>query len=187
MTNTECPICLDDIEKFDYYKLPCNHLICKECFKEFKKRYSICCFCRSSFSMYDVEFIRFKPSNYGKSWHSVQEFLLIDMYLNSVSISDIAELLEKTERSILNKLGKLKKSELHKLDMLRQMRLMNYMKEEEDGRLRNLNLIIETYSDDDDDDDDNNNLSKRMKIILTGISASSILLVSFYLTKYLIK
>ena len=62
---------------------------------------------------------------------------------------------------------------------------MNYMKEEEDGRLRNLNLIIETYSDDDDDDDDNNNLSKRMKIILTGISASSILLVSFYLTKYL--
>jgi len=137
--------------------------------------------------MYDVEFIRFKPSNYGKSWHSVQEFLLIDMYLNSVSISDIAELLEKTERSILNKLGKLKKSELHKLDMLRQMRLMNHMKEEEDGRLRNLNLIIETYSDDDDDDDDNNNLSKRMKIILTGISASSILLVSFYLTKYLIK
>lgn len=172
MTNTECPICLDDIEKFDYYKLPCNHLICKACFKEFRKIYSTCCFCRRPFSVYYVEFIRFKPFNYGKSWHSVQEFLLIDMYLNSVSISDISELLEKTERSILNKLGKLKKTELYKLDILRQ------------ERLRNFNMIIESHSG---DDDDNNKFLKKMKIIVTGISISSILVISFCVSKYLIK
>jgi CRISPR/Cas system CSM-associated protein Csm2 small subunit len=115
----------------------------------------------------------------------VQEFLLIDMYLNSVSISDIAELLEKTERSILNKLGKLKKSELYKLDMLRQKRLGNFIKKEEEGRLRNLDMIIETYSA--DDDDDNNEYFKKMKLILTGVSAGSILIIAFCLTKYLIK
>jgi hypothetical protein len=112
----------------------------------------------------------------------VQEFLLIDMYLNSVSISDIAELLEKTERSILNKLGKLKKSELYKLDMLRQKRLGNFIKKEEEGRLRNLDMIIETYSADDD-----NEYLKKMKLILTGVSAGSILMIAFCLTKYLIK
>tara|TARA_B100001971_G_scaffold215034_1_gene256629 strand:+ start:5536 stop:5862 length:327 start_codon:yes stop_codon:yes gene_type:complete len=108
------------------------------------------------------------------------------MYLNSVSISDIAELLEKTERSILNKLGKLKKSELYKLDILRQARLRNFIKEEEEGRLRNLNMIIETYSA-DDDDDNNNEYLKKMKLILTGVSAGSILIIAFCLTKYLIK
>ena len=190
MTNTECPICLDDIEQFDYYKLPCNHLICKECFKEFKKRFSICCFCRRSFFIGNVKFIRFKPPNYGKAWHSMQEFLLIDMYLNSASISDIAELLEKTERSILNKLGKLKKSELYKLDILRQERLGNFIKEEEEGRLRNLDMIFEIYPSEgegDDDDDDDNEYFKKMKLILTGVSAGSILIIAFCLTKYLIK
>ncbi|SVC63054.1 uncharacterized protein METZ01_LOCUS315908 [marine metagenome] len=184
MTNTECPICLDDIEKFDYYKLPCNHLICKACFKEFRKIYSTCCFCRRPFSIYYVEFIRFRPFNYGKSWHSVQEFLLIDMYLNSVSISDISELLEKTERSILNKLGRLKKTELYKLDILRQERLRNFIKKEEEERLRNFNMIIESHSG---DDDDNNKFKKKMKIIVTGISISSILVISFCVSKYLIK
>ena len=188
MTNTECPICLDDIEQFDYYKLPCNHLICKECFKEFKKRFSICCFCRRSFFIGNVKFIRFKPPNYGKAWHSMQEFLLIDMYLNSASISDIAELLEKTERSILNKLGKLKKSELYKLDMLRQKRLRDFIKEEEEGRLRNLDMIFEIYpSEGEGDDDDDNEYFKKMKLILTGVSAGSILIIAFCLTKYLIK
>jgi hypothetical protein len=189
MTNTECPICLDDIEQFDYYKLPCNHLICKECFKEFKKRFSICCFCRRSFFIGNVKFIRFKPPNYGKAWHSVQEFLLIDMYLNSASISDIAELLEKTERSILNKLGKLKKSELYKLDILRQERLGNFIKKEEEGRLRNLDMIFEIYPSEGegDDDDDDNEYFKKMKLILTGVSAGSILIIAFCLTKYLIK
>tara|TARA_B100000678_G_scaffold57343_1_gene46103 strand:- start:28 stop:348 length:321 start_codon:yes stop_codon:yes gene_type:complete len=106
------------------------------------------------------------------------------MYLNSVSISDISKLLEKTERSILNKLGKLKKSELYKLDILRQERLRNFIKKEEEERLRNFNMIIESHSG---DDDDNNKFLKKMKIIVTGISISSILVISFCVSKYLIK
>ncbi len=43
-------------------------------------------------------------------------------------------------------------------------------------------MIIETYSADDD-----NEYLKKMKLILTGVSAGSILMIAFCLTKYLIK
>jgi len=52
----------------------------------------------------------------------------------------------------------LKKSELYKLDILRQERLRNFIKKEEEERLRNFNMIIESHSG---DDDDNNKFLKK--------------------------
>tara|TARA_B100001013_G_scaffold153233_1_gene91157 strand:- start:798 stop:1223 length:426 start_codon:yes stop_codon:yes gene_type:complete len=91
-----------------------------------------------------TELIRFLPSNYNVAWSSLEEYLLIDLYLDSITIEEIAKRLQKTKRGILLKLGKLKNTQFNKLDELRKQRLSAIIKkekEEKDLRQEELNRV----------------------------------------------
>ena len=81
-----------------------------------------------------TELIRFLPSNYNVAWSSLEEYLLIDLYLDSITIEEIAKRLQKTKRGILLKLGKLKNTQFNKLDELRKQRLSVIIKKEKEER-----------------------------------------------------
>ena len=144
MPNSDCPICFIELDKTDYYKLSCSHLICKNCFPIFKRYFKTCCLCRKHYYMNRTELIRFLPSNYNVAWSSLEEYLLIDLYLDSITIEEIAKRLQKTKRGILLKLGKLKNTQFNKLDELRKQRLsviIKKEKEEEDLRQEELDRV----------------------------------------------
>ena len=144
MPNSDCPICFIELDKNDYYKLSCSHLICKNCFPMFKHYCKTCCLCRKRYYMNRTELIRFLPSNYNVAWSSLEEYLLIDLYLDSITIEEIAKRLQKTKRGILLKLGKLKNTQFNKLDELRKQRLSAIIKkekEEKDLRQEELNRV----------------------------------------------
>ena len=128
--NNICPICWDKFDKINYYYLPCNHIICHKCYIIFIKQYTNCCLCRSPFEPDMVKEIRFIPERHGKNWTNIEEFSLIDLYLDSQSINRIAKKLQRTEEAIISKLEKLRNSQIGKLDELRRRRLENKIEEE---------------------------------------------------------
>ena len=138
--NIQCPICWESLDEINYYYLPCKHLICEKCYTIFIKRYKNCCLCRRGFRHISVKLIKFIPKRHGKNWTNVEEFMLIDLYLDSQSIDKIALSLKRTERAIINKLGKLKNTELCKLDDLRRERLENKLEMEREEALRILEI-----------------------------------------------
>ena len=128
--NNECPICWVKLKGINYYYLPCNHLICQKCYIIFIKQYTRCCLCRSHFRPCTVKLIKFVPKRHGKIWTTIEEFKLIDLYLDSKRINDIAFILQRTEKAIVNKINKLRTSEIIKLDELRRQRIENRLEEE---------------------------------------------------------
>lgn len=128
--NNLCPICWDKFDKINYYYLPCNHLICQRCYITFIKQYTDCCLCRSPFEPNMVKLIKFYPKRHGKNWTNIEEFSLIDLYLDSKSIIMIAKTLQRTEEAIISKLEKLRNKQIGKLDELRRKRLENKIEEE---------------------------------------------------------
>ncbi len=128
--NNECPICWVKLKDINHYYLHCNHLICQKCYIIFIKQYTRCCLCRSHFRQCTVKLIKFMPKRHGKHWTNIEEFKLIDLFLDSHSINDIAFILQRTEKAILTKLSKLQTNEIHKLDKLRKERLQNRLQED---------------------------------------------------------
>ena len=128
------------LKDINHYYLPCNHLICHKCYIIFIRNYRNCCLCRSHFRPCTVKLIKFIPKRHGKIWTTIEEFKLIDLYLDSTRINDIAFILQRTEKAIVNKINKLRTSEIIKLDELRRQRIENRLEEE---RIMAENLLTE--------------------------------------------
>ena len=188
MPNSDCPICFIELDKNDYYKLSCSHLICKNCFPMFKHYCKTCCLCRKRYYMNRTKLIRFLPNNYNVDWSTLEEFSLIDMYLNSITIEEIAERLQKNERGILNKLGKLKNTQFNKLDDLRKKRLSVIIeKEKEDLRQAKLERIRTIKQRElSSHNSFNRNKLCNNKLFIIGLVVFGTVIVKNYFSAYLV-
>ena len=51
----QCFICYEEREEHDKVKLSCSHELCERCYQEVLKKFNNCPFCRSSFTIKEME------------------------------------------------------------------------------------------------------------------------------------